>query len=168
MKNATAFLLNFHIFVLIRPASPLNGAVVQQTQQSDALTFVRYHAMMRKTFAKAAAKGKELSMEENKKTAGENTPAPKKKITSKQVVAIIGIVLLVLMYVATLIVAVFDSSASGRLFWMCLFSTVAIPLLIWIYTWMYGKLTRKHTFADFDLGGTKERADSTSETGTRE
>lgn len=110
-------------------------------------------------------------MEENKITAGENTPAPKKKITSKQVVAIIGIVLLVLMYVATLIVSIFDSSASGRLFWMCLFSTMAIPLLIWIYTWMYGKLTQKHTFADFDLGGTREQSDnlgSASETETAE
>lgn len=99
-------------------------------------------------------------MEKNKKAAGEQAPASKKKITSKQVVAITGIVLLVLMYVVTLFVAVFDSTASGRLFWMCLFCTVAVPLLIWIYTWMYGKLTQKHTFADFDLGGTKEQTDS--------
>ena len=44
-----------------------------------------------------------------------------------------------------------DSSASQRLFWTCLYTTMAIPILIWVYTWMYGKLTRKHTFADFDL-----------------
>ncbi len=74
----------------------------------------------------------------------------KKKIISKQVVAIIGIVLLVLMYIMALIAAIVDSSASGRLFWSCLYATVVIPILIWIYTWMYGKLTRKHTFADFD------------------
>lgn len=74
-----------------------------------------------------------------------------KKITSKQVVAIIGIVLLVLMYIATLIAAIVDSSASGRLFWVCLYATVVIPILIWVYTWMYGKLTQKHTFADFDM-----------------
>ncbi len=74
----------------------------------------------------------------------------KKKITSKQVVAIIGIILLVLMYIMALIAAIVDSSASGRLFWSCLYATVVIPILIWIYTWMYGKLTRKHTFADFD------------------
>lgn len=76
-----------------------------------------------------------------------------KKMTSKQVVAIIGIVLLVLMYIATLIAAIVDSSASGHLFWVCLYATVVIPILIWVYTWMYGKLTQKHTFADFDLGG---------------
>lgn len=79
-----------------------------------------------------------------------------KKVTSKQVVAIIGIILLVLMYIVTLLAAIFDSSASARLFWMCLFSTVAIPILIWIYTWMYGVLTKKHTIADFDLGGRPE------------
>ena len=75
------------------------------------------------------------------------------KVTSKQVVAMTGIILRILMYVGTLIVAIVDRSASGRLFWICLYATVAIPILIWVYTWMYGKLTRKHTFADFDLGG---------------
>lgn len=72
----------------------------------------------------------------------------KKRITSKQVVAIIGIVLLVLMYLGALIAAITDSSASGRLFFVCLYATIVIPLLIWIYTWMYGKLTGKRTFTD--------------------
>lgn len=81
----------------------------------------------------------------------------KRKVTSKQVVAIIGIVLLVLMYIVTLIAAIADSSASGRLFWMCLYATIVIPILIWIYTWMYGKLTQKHTFADFDTNAEAEK-----------
>lgn len=84
------------------------------------------------------------------------TPNSGKKKTSRQVVAIIGIILLVLMYIATLIAAIADSSASGHLFWMCLYATIVIPILIWVYTWMYGKLTQKHTFADFDLGGNAE------------
>lgn len=84
------------------------------------------------------------------------TPNSGKKMTSRQVVAIIGIVLLVLMYIATLIAAIADSSASGHLFRMCLYATIVIPILIWVYTWMYGKLTQKHTFADFDLGGNAE------------
>lgn len=77
-----------------------------------------------------------------------------KKITSKQIVAVGGIVLLVLMYIITLFAAIFDSSASARLFRMCLFATAAIPLLIWIYIWMYGKLKGRHTIADFDLNKT--------------
>ena len=75
----------------------------------------------------------------------------KKKITSKQVVAMAGVILLVLLYLVTLVVALVDSSASGKLFALCLYATIAIPILIWIYTWMYGKLTGKHTFADFDV-----------------
>ena len=72
----------------------------------------------------------------------------KKKITGKQVIAIIGIVLLVLLYVVTLILAFVDTSASGRMFAISLCCTFVFPVLIWIYTWMYGKLTGKRTMAD--------------------
>lgn len=77
-------------------------------------------------------------------------------MTSKRVVALIGVILLVLLYLAALIAAIVDRSASGSLFRICLYATIVIPILIWVYTWMYGKLTRKHTFADFDLGGTAQ------------
>lgn len=77
----------------------------------------------------------------------------RKKITSKQVVALAGVILLIAMYLITLVVAIFDQDSSGRLFQACLVATVAIPLLIWIYIWMYGKLTGKHTMADLDLDG---------------
>lgn len=80
----------------------------------------------------------------------------KKKITSKQVVAMIGVILLVLLYVVTLVVAIVDTSASGKLFALCLFASIAIPFLIWIYVWMYGKLTNKKTFADFDINKSEE------------
>ena len=72
----------------------------------------------------------------------------KTKITSKQVVALGGVVLLTLMYIATLVVAIVDNSDSGKWFMSCIFATVAIPLLIWIYAWMYGKLTGRHTIAN--------------------
>jgi amino acid transporter len=78
--------------------------------------------------------------------------AEKRRITSKQIVAWVGIVLLLTLYIITLLVAIFDTSSSGKLFALCLFATVAIPLLIWIYTWMYGKLTGRRTIADFDAG----------------
>ena len=83
----------------------------------------------------------------------------KKKITSKQIVAMVGVILLVLMYLVTLVVAIVDSSASGKLFALCLYATIAIPILIWIYTWMYGKLTGKHTFADFDVNKEETKSD---------
>ncbi len=78
-----------------------------------------------------------------------NTQNKKTKMPSKQIFSIIGIILLVLLYVVTLFAAIFDSSASHALFATCLLATVAIPLLIWIYTWMFGKLTNRSTIADF-------------------
>ena len=73
--------------------------------------------------------------------------APK---SSKQIAALIGVVLLVALYLVTLFVAIFDPDGSGRMFQACLIATLAVPVLIWIYVWMYGKLTNKHTFADPD------------------
>lgn len=72
------------------------------------------------------------------------------KVTSKQVVAIIGIVLLALMYIVTLVTAIADSSASAKWFRLSLFGTLAIPLVIWIYTWMYARLTGKRAIGDPD------------------
>ena len=88
-----------------------------------------------------------------------NVNKEKKKMTSKQIVAIIGVVLLAAMYVITLIAAIFDNPNSMMLFRACLIGTFTIPLLIWVYIWMYGKLTQKHTMADFDLGGKAPKND---------
>lgn len=89
----------------------------------------------------------------------------KKKVTSKQVVAMTGVILLVLLYVVTLIVSIIDKSASGQWFMICLMATVAIPILIWIYTWMYGKLTGKKTIADVNANfGPSDVADTEEET----
>ena len=29
--------------------------------------------------------------------------------------------------------------------------TVALPILLWIYIWLYGKYTQKHTMASLDI-----------------
>ena len=94
-----------------------------------------------------------------KKTSGSEKSS--QKMTSKRLAALIGVILLAMMYVVTLIIAIVDVSASGRWFRMCLAATVAIPLLIWIYTWMYGKLTGRHTIADFDNGIPSDTAKGT-------
>ena len=78
-----------------------------------------------------------------------NTQNKKTKMTSKQIFAIIGIILLVLLYVVTLFAAIFDSSASHALFATCLLVIVYFTVIILIYTWMFGKLTNRSTFADF-------------------
>ena len=67
----------------------------------------------------------------------------KKKITSKQVVALVGVILLILMYIITLVVAIVDTSSSGKYFGLCLACTFVIPIIIFLYSWMYGRATGK-------------------------
>lgn len=66
----------------------------------------------------------------------------------KQIAAIICIILLVLLYVATLVVSLLDFPGSGKLFAACLLATVGLPILLWIYIWLYGRLTQKSTIAE--------------------
>ena len=70
--------------------------------------------------------------------------------TNRIIIAVICIILLVLLYVATLIVALLDFPGSDRMFASCLGATVGLPILLWIYIWVYGKFTGKHTIADPD------------------
>ena len=65
----------------------------------------------------------------------------------KQIAAIICIVLLVLLYVATLVISLLDFPGSDRLFAACLMATVGLPVLLWIYIWLYGKYTGRKTLA---------------------
>lgn len=75
----------------------------------------------------------------------------KKKKTVKQIVAMTAVVLLALLYVVTLVLAIFDPSQSGRWFLISLICTMLIPLLAWIFIWIYGETTGKKTIADLHL-----------------
>lgn len=66
----------------------------------------------------------------------------------KQIAAIICIVLLVLLYVATLIISVLDFPGSDRLFGACIVATIGLPILLWIFIWVYGKYTGRKTMAE--------------------
>lgn len=78
----------------------------------------------------------------------------------KQIAAWVAIVLLVMLYVVTLIVAILDTSSAGNWVMGCLLATAIIPLLIW----MYGKMTGKETMADVHLlEGMKEDAEETKD-----
>lgn len=67
---------------------------------------------------------------------------------AKQIAAIICILLLVLLYVATLVVSLLDFAGSEQLFAACLTATIGLPILMWIYIWLYGRLTQKQTIAE--------------------
>ncbi len=81
----------------------------------------------------------------------EDKQTPKHKWTSKRIVALIGVFLLIALYVVSLFISLFIPERSGDMLLFCIFGTVAIPFLIWIYIWMYGKLTGRHTIADVDF-----------------
>lgn len=66
----------------------------------------------------------------------------------KQIAAIICIILLVLLYVSTLVVSLLDFPGSDKLFAACLIATVGLPVLLWIYIWLYGRLKQHSTIAE--------------------
>lgn len=65
----------------------------------------------------------------------------------KQIAALIGVILLVGLAIASLVFACLDFPGSYNLFRGCLISAIFMPILIWIYIWLYGKFTSKRTIA---------------------
>ena len=92
----------------------------------------------------------------------EEKPSTKKKITSKQIVALTGVVLLVLLYLLTLGASILDSTASAQWFRISLAATIVLPLLIWIYSWMYGRLTNKPAIGDPNITAPYDEAPDVS------
>lgn len=74
-----------------------------------------------------------------------------KKRTPKQIAALICVILLVAMYLATLVVACIDLQDAGRLFAACLLMTIALPILLWIFIWVYSIYKDKHNMASLDM-----------------
>ncbi|MCH5281598.1 MAG: hypothetical protein J1E61_09035 [Lachnospiraceae bacterium] len=75
---------------------------------------------------------------------------------SQRIAALCGVIFLGLLYLFTLIAAIFNFDGTGGLFRTCLIATVAVPILIWVYIWIYGMISKKHTPASFDLMETGE------------
>lgn len=67
----------------------------------------------------------------------------------KQILAIIGIVFLVLLYLSTLICAIIDHTETMRLFQASIMATVIIPVLLWAYSFIY-KLIKKNAKDQID------------------
>lgn len=61
-----------------------------------------------------------------------------KKRTPKQIAALLCVIILVLMYVITLVVACLDFPGAGKMFAACLLTTIALPILLWLCIWFYG------------------------------
>ena len=61
---------------------------------------------------------------------------------SKQILAIIGIVILVGLYIATFIAACLASPASSGMFMACIYATIVVPVLIWLIQ-LFSNLSKK-------------------------
>lgn len=77
----------------------------------------------------------------------------------KQIIAILGVVLLLGLYVITLIMAITDNSSTMSMFEASVVATILIPVLLWTYTFIY-KLLKKYYSPD------KDSADITSDNKT--
>lgn len=72
----------------------------------------------------------------------------KKKKTPGQIGALAAVALICVLIIALLWAALFGST---RLFQALLVCAIGVPLLIWIYVWLYGVLRKKHTIASLDV-----------------
>ena len=74
-----------------------------------------------------------------------------KKKSPKQIAALACVGILVLMYIVSFVVAIFNFDGTGRMFQACIVATIALPILLWIYIWLYGMMKNKHTIASLDI-----------------
>lgn len=70
-----------------------------------------------------------MDHEFDKKSVGPVSSYPK----GVRVIAIVGVVFLLLMYIVTLIAALTTSPASGGLFKACLGGSILLPIMLWLY-----------------------------------
>lgn len=68
-------------------------------------------------------------MEEKKKDEKPMSSYPR----GARIIAMVGVVLLLLMYIITLIAALTTSPASGGLFKACLGGSIFLPIMLWLY-----------------------------------
>ena len=80
-------------------------------------------------------------MEKNNK---EKTPV------YKRVLAWIGIIILVGMYLVLLYEALTGSPETYNVFITCVAATIAVPIILWLLIWSIGALTGRHTIASLD------------------
>ncbi|MCM1174838.1 MAG: hypothetical protein NC341_07270 [Blautia sp.] len=74
-----------------------------------------------------------------------------KKRTPKQIAALLCVIILVLMYLITLIVACLDFPGADKMFAACLLTTVALPILLWLFIWFYGMMKERQAEAAEEL-----------------
>lgn len=60
----------------------------------------------------------------------------------KRIAAITGIVLLAALYLVTLCLAIFGNEHTNTWFMACIAATIIVPILIYVYLWLYKMLKK--------------------------
>ena len=77
----------------------------------------------------------------------------------KRVLAIIGILILLAMYINLFVQAITGSPETFNSFIYCAAATVGIPIFIWVFMWAAGAILGRHTIASLDLFSSNKRHD---------
>ncbi len=64
--------------------------------------------------------------------------AERQKRTPKQIAALLCVILLASVYLLTLLAACLDFPGADKMFVTCLYATIGLPILLWLYIWLYG------------------------------
>lgn len=76
------------------------------------------------------------------------------KRNPKQIAALVCVILIVLLCLASLVLAFCDFEGAKTWFMGCMGLTLVLPIFAWIYIWLFGKITNKKTIADLEIGQT--------------
>ena len=81
----------------------------------------------------------------------------------KRILAIIGIVLLVSLYVITIILALTDDPNTMNAFRASVYCTFLVPVLIWAYTFIYKLLKNNYGDKPSDITSAQDGTDDKTE-----
>ncbi|HBA67906.1 MAG TPA: hypothetical protein DCZ40_00905 [Lachnospiraceae bacterium] len=68
----------------------------------------------------------------------------------KRAAAWICIIALAVLYIATFLTAILDTPGSGTVFRTCLGATIVLPVLLWMYLWLYSRIRERETAPNND------------------
>lgn len=79
---------------------------------------------------------------------------------TKRILAILGIILLASLYVATLVFAIIGSENAMNWFRASVYATVVVPVLIWAYGFVYRLLRDHFSLREDDASSSAQSSDS--------
>jgi amino acid permease len=87
----------------------------------------------------------------DKQSKSGNSEKKKYPWTAKRIAAWVCIIALVAMYVVTLAAAIMSKPGADTLFKSSLALTIFLPIVCWVFIWLYGFFTDKKTIASLNI-----------------